>query len=149
MLAPHLVHLDSSSAFQGTDGPIRVFQSIVTSPTAFQSVRTLELSQECIGLTACRALGSALKHNAFPELPTPSLSGAPIGSDGFLSLFQGLEHSACADKLRALNFSGCSISAIGLKALGLAIGQDCLPSLQELLFSGNSNLGNEGVAYLA
>ena len=64
-------------------------------------------------------------------------------------MLQGIEHNACAYTLRVLGLSHRQICAEGAKALGLAIGHDTLPSLQELNISNNVELGNDGVTYLA
>lgn len=136
VLAPQLVRLDFSTAFQGADGPARLFQSIGTYPAAFKILKTLRLFTKFMTVDVCQALGTALQKHAFPELQALCLSGTPIESIGLASLLRGLERSACANTLRDLNLSRCGITAIGVEALGLAIGRDCLPSLQVLLLNG-------------
>ena len=148
VLAPQLMHLEFSNAFSGDDGAASVFQAMRTKPIVFRSVQTLEVVSRHMGVNACRALGSALQKNALPQLRTLRLTGSLIGSNGFISLLRGIEHSACANTLRALQVSGCGIGVEGAKLLGLLIGRDFLPSLQELVLSVNKNLGDEGVTYL-
>ena len=76
-----------------------------------------------------------------------SLRSRVCGAAGCASSFFGFQ-SACAHTLRELNLYKCSICAEGAKLLGLLIGQDSLPSLQELDIHGNRDLGIDRVRVL-
>ena len=144
-----LTRLQFYNAFQEYDGPMWLFNSMGTHPTAFQNVLELVISTRYMRVDACQTLASVLNTNALPKLQTLCLSDTPIGLSGFLPILQGLELSACGKTLRVLNIMKCNISVRGAEALGQAIRRDVLPSLQELFLNDNRDLGDEGVTYLA
>ncbi len=91
-------------------------------------MRNLQIGE---GLTrdAVQVLTSMLGQNALPSLENLGLGHVQIKSGDLANLLHGLEQSVCARRLRGLRFSIC---AEGVKVLGIAIGRDSFPSLENL-----------------
>lgn len=136
-MLPQVTKVTFCDGFEGPDGATGLIQSMGNG-TAFNSVCSLAIIDETISMDACHTLGSTLGKNGLPNLRSFSLAVVPIGTRGLTILLQGLINSRCAYKLRVLLLSGA-------KVLGLAIGQDSLPSLQHLSLSKR---GDDGVAYM-
>ena len=60
-----------------------------------------------------------------------------------------LEYSFCAKRLVSLRFRNCNLSAEGLRALAGPLRRGAFPALEELYFSGNRDMRDEGVVALA
>jgi len=148
VLVPKMATLLFRNAFGGAGGGARIFHSIGNT-TAFECVQDLNILEPALSTDAFRALGSTLGKNALRSLVDINIRAAHIGSDGMVALVRGLEDGACGQILQTLNLVNSGLCAEGVKALGLAIARDSLPSLRKLILSNNDSIGSKGVTYLA
>lgn len=126
-----------------------MIQSIVANPMVFKAVEELGLGDPALTTHELHALSPVLGKDALPNLRKLCIENILIGSNDMIAIVQGLGKSTCAEKVQVLNLNSSRICAEGAKVLGMAIGRDLLPSLQELCILYSDDIGDSGVTSLA
>lgn len=147
VLVPQMRRVYFCQAFRDVDIATQHFDAMGRA-MAFKNVRELHISQPRLKTDAFQALSSTLKMDALPVLELFSLYDTPCQASDLGALLESLVQSACAHSLRRLRLFSCNIRAEGVEVLGLLIGRNSLPSLNEVDIHRNSDIGIKGVMAL-